>query len=305
MSKKEKLKKKYSQKNAFTIEDFINKQLAELDFDSSHQNILKNNNNLFLGKFSTNDFYQMMEQVGLLHHLKNLGFKDILVKIEITEEGLNLFKAYHQKESSDNLLMDLKVSESKFIPSKKFFSAEIKPQTYDMIVIEWLSANNPQQKFSGDRPQLPGQNNPGLGILKYYFKLMYIVAKEVEKDGFLDIPDYVHGAIMYSRRFKFFDPAHEGVLQALLRDLKDYSLADISWGIITKTIIEKYKNEPQIYNPSEQIFYVSDKMKKYFYSSNYKKIFKKYYKRKKFRFDYDEMLKEKENILKKATISSL
>jgi hypothetical protein len=174
-----------------------------------------------------------------------------------------------------------------------------------MIVIEWLSAQDPIHVFSVDKPQLPGQKMPGLGILRYCFEIMRIMAKEINKDGFLDVPDHMHWAIMYAKNFKFFDPAHEGVLRALMRDLKDYSLSDISWGIITLSIIEAYNNQPQTYDPSEQIFYLSDRLRSYFHSNEYKKIFNKYYKRKHFRFEYEEMLHKKKKILESNIIGEL
>ncbi len=82
-----------------------------------------------------------------------------------------------------------------------------------------------------------------------------------------------------------------------MRDLKDYSLADVSWGVITETIIDLDKNRPAIYDPGEQIHYVSKRMQKYFESPKYIKTFNKYYYRKKYRFDYEEMVCKREEIL--------
>ena len=135
--------------------------------------------------------------------------------------------------------------------------------------------------------------------------MLYVVAKNVVKDGFLDVPDHLHGAIMYSKKFKFFDPAHEGILRALIRDLKGYSLSDISWGVITKTIIDDYKNEPVVYDPSEQIYYVSDRLRDYFHSSKYLSESERYYKRKNYRFDFDRMVREREKIIKKKNLADL
>jgi len=174
-----------------------------------------------------------------------------------------------------------------------------------MIVIEWLSAKNPMKKFDGEKPQLPGQTNPGLGVLKYCFEMLYIMAKEVFKDGFLDIPDHMHGAIMYSKKFKFFDPAHEGIIRAMGRDLRKYSLSDISWGAITETIIDLDTNKPALYDPCEQIHYVSERMKKYFDSKDYKAVLMKYYEKKKYFFDYEEMVKRRDEILKCKKIEDL
>lgn len=267
-----------------------------------------NESKLFLRRFEPEDLLAIMKKVGLIAHLEGLGFEKLFVTTDVDDTLVNYMKLYTERESPDYLLFDLRVSESKFLPNKQFFDDPDEIVTYDMIVIEWLSAQNPFMNFPKDgakRPQLPGQKKPGLGVLNYCFKMMYLVAREVIKDGFLDVPDHMHGAIMYSRRFKFFNPAHEAILQAIKRDLKKYSLADISWGMLTGTIIDEEKGTPQVYDPSEQIFYVSNRMRDYFHSKKYRETFKHYFKKKRYRFDYDLMLRKREEILRKKPIIDL
>jgi hypothetical protein len=168
-----------------------------------------------------------------------------------------------------------------------------------MIVIEWLSLQNPFKGFHGGKPPLPGQVNPGLGALKYCFEMMYRVGSMMVKDGFMDIPDHMSGAMMYSKKFKFFDPRHEAILRAVMRDLKEYSLRDITWGMITGTVIDTYKNQSQAYDPCEQIYATSERVKKYFTSHMYMSVYNKYYKRKKYRFNYSRMVEKRDEILKK------
>ncbi|MCP4132584.1 MAG: hypothetical protein GY754_16590 [bacterium] len=284
------------------IGDLISADLGSFDLGDSFGSLTAKGKKLFLNKFTPENLDEIVQTVGLKDHLKKKGFDKLHITTDVDDTLIHYLKIYAGSEDPNNLLVDLRVSESKFVPDNKFFEDERGVVTYDMIVIEWLSAHNPKSNFSSDKPQLPGQRSPGLGVLKYCFEMMHVVAKEVTKDGFLDIPDHLHGAIMYSKKFKFFDPAHEGVLQALVRDLKGYSLSDISWGVLTGTIIEKFKNAPQKYDPSEQIFYVSNRMKKYYNSSKYKSIFNKYYKRKKFNFDYDLMVEKRDKMLKEKNI---
>jgi len=135
--------------------------------------------------------------------------------------------------------------------------------------------------------------------------MMYEVAKRVSKDGFLDMPEYIHAAVMYAKKFKFFDPLYEAMIRALLRDLSSYSMSDLSWGMITKTIIDESTGAPELYMPSEQIYYASDRMKNYFQSDGYALAFKKAYRKKKYRFDYQKMLKIRTEILKTKSISDV
>jgi hypothetical protein len=282
----------------------IEKEFGAIDFSSAIPDLSRKREKLFLRNFTADDLYAIMKRVKLIDHLEAKGFDSLKVGIDVDDSYVHYLKLYYKNVDPNSILLDLRLSESRFVPDKKFFEDQTQ-RVFDMIVIEWLSAQNPLHKFNGDKPQLPGQKKPGLGILNYCFEMMYVVAREIIKDGFLDIPDHMHGAIMYSKKFKFFDPTHEGILRAIMRDLSDYSLVDISWGIITKTIIEEYKNVPQEYAPSEQVFYVSDRMRDYFHSKKYLSVFNKYYKRKHYHFEYEEMLKLREAIIKAKKIEEL
>lgn len=261
---------------------------------------------LFLRRFTDKELYHIMNRIGLKTHLEKAGFKNLLIDISVDDARINYFKLYSGEKSIENQLVDIRVSENQFMPGSRYFPEGTEIIPYEMINIEWLSARNPRRhEFDEKRPQLPGQTNPGLGILKYCFNLLHLLAEEICKDGFLDIPDHMHGAIMYSRKFKFFDPVHEAIIRAVIRDLRNYSISDISWGIITGAIIERYSGKPQVYDPCEQVHYVSRRLKKYFHSDKYLSTYKKYYERKKYCFDYEEMLRRREEILSTRKIEDL
>lgn len=289
-----------------SLEDIAKVDLTDISFEFENRRAkLFSNKKRFLNTFTDNDMMEIIKKVGLLNYLIKQGLDKIIVVVDIDEDGMNYFKIFWKEVLPENILLDLRVSEKKFIPSSRYFENSDINIVYDMIFIEWMSAQNPLAEFSGDKPQLPGQVKPGLGILKYCFMIMEIVAKHTTRDGFLDIPDHFHGAVMYSRRFKFFDPAHEGVLRALLRDLKNYSLSDISWGMLTGTVIEQYSKKPQSFDPAEQIFYVSHRLREYFHSPKYKETYHKYYKRKRFYLDYEQMVFKRAAMLKNIEIRDL
>ncbi len=297
------MKKKKSLFNSFDKMDF---DLGSADVGANLGNTqLMHGEKMFLKRFKPADLMEIIGKVGLLNHLENVGFSDCVIDVDIDENYVNHLKLYTEKKKPEHLLLDLRVSESKFTPKKEMLEMGFDNLAYDMIVIEWLSAQNPTHSFSKDKPQLPGQKRPGLGILKYCFDMMYIVAKEITKDGFMDVPDHMHGAVMYSKKFKFYNPVHEAILQAILRDLKNYSMLDISWGMITGTVINETKMELQVYDPSEQIFYVSERLRRHFNSRAYRGLFNKYYKKHRFRFNYDEMVVKREEMLKKKSLIDL
>jgi hypothetical protein len=260
---------------------------------------------LFLNRFSGKDLFDIIEKVGMISHLRDMGFDRLKISIDRDESLIHYMKIFNGEESPESMLVDLRVSESRFVPDMRFFPDGMDTITYDMIVIEWLSAQNPGNAFTSSRPQLPGQKRPGLGCLNYLMDTMYVVGREIIKDGFMDIPDHMHGAIMYSRKFKFFDPAHEAVLKAILRDTSSRSLIDVSWGMITETIIDEATGLPVKYDPSEQIFPMSGRIKKYFNSSSYLDRYKNIYKKKKYLFEFEKMREARDRIIKSKDVADL
>ncbi|OHD69044.1 MAG: hypothetical protein A2W19_17485 [Spirochaetes bacterium RBG_16_49_21] len=303
------MKKKFYERLKKNLRPFdfgkeIGRELGTTDVGKYLRGIRPKKEKLFLRTFDSDAVYDLLKRVNLLAHLAELGYGNVKIRIDVDDAEINYLNLYYDTIDPENILFDLRLSESRFIPDEKYFG-EGRYDTYDVIVIEWLSAQDPRRPFSSGKPQLPGQRYPGLGILRHCFEIMSIMGRSLGKDGFIDVPDHIHGAIMYAKKFKFFDPAHEGVVRALMRDLKDYSLSDISWGILTRSIIEKYKNQPQPYDPSEQVYYISDRLRNYFHSSKYRTLFRKYYGRKHFKFNYEEMLEKKEKILETKSMVEL
>ena len=285
---------------SFDDETEIENSLGNLSYHTA-----SGDNAKFLDRLSSEDFQVLMDKVGLTEHLQKMGFTDIIIAIRKDEVLIHHFQVYNRNTDPDNMLINLRVSESRFVPERHFFEDEESQIVLDMVIIEWLSAQNPFNNYDNHKPQLPGQNRPGLGSLKYMMEIMYLVGANLHIDGFMDVPNHLHGAVMYSRKFKFFNPAHEAILQAMLRDLKDYSMADLSWGMLTRTIVETTSGEPQNYDPSEQIFPVSQYMKNYFNSKKYQKKFEYIYKKKSYHFDYEKMLILREKILQKNKLEDL
>lgn len=297
-------------KPIFNSSDFAEKaktSLGSIDFgqDLDIVEYKKKSHNLFLNRFSEDDITKFMVKAGLVDYLSDLGFKKLKFKIYSDESLVHYLEIYNKKINPENLLIDLRVSENRFVLKKEIINSK-RSLSFDMVVIEWLYTQNPKNKeFAKEKPQLPGQLRPGLGCLRKLMLMNYYVTRQFTKDGFLDVPDHFYLSLMYAKKYLFFDPKQQALMQAIIRDLKKYSLLDISWGVITKTIKFISDGKPFIYKPSEQIYPVSRRLKKYFKSRYYKNIYKRKLKEYEFYFDYEEMLKQKKKILKTKDISEL
>jgi hypothetical protein len=128
---------------------------------------------LFLNRFSEKDLFDVIEKVGMVGHLKDMGFDRLKISIDRDESMIHYMKIFNGEENPGNMLVDLRLSESRFVPNMRFFPGGMDSITYDIIVIEWLSAQNPGTTFTNGRPQLPGQKRPGLGCLNYLQGRLY------------------------------------------------------------------------------------------------------------------------------------
>ncbi len=76
----------------------------------------KKNEGLFLNRYNTDDIMAMIKEVGLVKHLDSLGFNHIYIKIFKDEALINHLQIYDEQKNTDHLLIDLRLSESAFLP---------------------------------------------------------------------------------------------------------------------------------------------------------------------------------------------
>jgi hypothetical protein len=278
----------------------VNIDIGATTFDSAKLFDERKRNTLFMNRYSPDEMNYILKKVGLFSHLHSLGFDKLIIDIYRDEEYIHYLRIFSGEKDIRCLLVDLRLSESRFIPQKLNTVSE--NTVFDIFFIEWLQSQNPFiDVFPENKPQLPGQKRPGLGCLRYLIAMMDQVEGEVSRDGFLDIPDHFHLAVMYSKYFNFFNPYIEGEIHALMRDLSDYSLSDITWGVLTESVFEKKTDVPYVYHPSEEIFSLSERMKSYFSSRMYKRIVREQM-NKRYRIDLIEMKKKRSRMLKEKDI---
>ena len=167
--------------------------------------------------------------------------------------------------------MELVVKEGIFEPKRSFIEGfELK--NLRMLMIEWLSLQNPKGTFDDKRQRLPGQKYPGLGILMDLERVLVCICERLGYEGVVDVPEYYHGALMYSPSFFFYDPGMEGKLRAMMRDLADLPLARASVAVMLNCLVDKNSGEFVGWSPGEQILPISEKVKSYFKSDEYREL---------------------------------
>ncbi|UJR86634.1 hypothetical protein [Sandaracinus amylolyticus] len=105
---------------------------------------------------------------------------------------------------------------------------------YDVLTVDWLLLQDPLARFTEERPRLPGQDAPGLGIGERVLELLYRMVERLNLHAMVTVAEYFHNAVLYARELPFFDPSNGGRLRALeatLMGTEKLSLAQASWAI--------------------------------------------------------------------------
>jgi len=128
---------------------------------------------------------------------------------------------------------------------------------------------NPQADFSAERPRLPGQRHPGLGLAKHVMQLLIHLTKTQQLAGILNFPEFFHNAYFYLEHFYFCDPRLKNVVLALRRDLNELSLAELSWAVYHGCVIDMTTGQNYEWQAEALVLPLDKNMKRYFGSLEY------------------------------------
>jgi hypothetical protein len=179
----------------------------------------------FLGLASPAAVVHVLELAGVLQHVQGCGYNP-RVAIETGHplgDRLQLLD-----DAFANPLCEIRLRRLRR-PIPAALRGIEPPNAIDLLGVEWLTLQHPRRQFTAERPPLPGQEHPGLGLGGTVAELLRSAARRLGADGVLNHPRYYHNAEVYSCRFRYLDPLHEGWLAAVRRDLGERTLAERSW----------------------------------------------------------------------------
>ncbi|KAI9280275.1 hypothetical protein BC943DRAFT_340264 [Umbelopsis sp. AD052] len=146
--------------------------------------------------------------------------------------------------------------------------------------IEWMCLQDPRAKFTYQRPQLPGQQYPGLAMSNDILSLTITMAREQLRDAVCVQPDHFHNALFFQRKgFIYLNPAYQAVFDVLCENLEDdirtHGLAYVSWAI-QYGYVKDCNGSAFSWQLEEQLYPVSDKLRAVFDSLAYWDIYSQY-----------------------------
>jgi hypothetical protein len=211
----------------------------------------------FLGYFSRHGIELLLERFGILDQIRVRGYKHPVVEIDLQHpvgHSLRVFGAADREQ----LLLELRVNrDRRAVPG------------CEVLVVEWLLLQNPRAHFGPYRRQLPGQNHPGLGMLKDVFGWLVMVCELLELDGIYYSPSSYHVAAQSRHLVRFLQPEHEARYRAFMEALGDLPLAEASGAVSRGVVVDDSTGEPVEWQGYPMVLPVSEELDERVYGGAY------------------------------------
>jgi acetoin utilization deacetylase AcuC-like enzyme len=203
----------------------------------------------YLGYFSRVGVELLLERFGIFQQLRAKGFRNPVVTLEL-DHPLGQTMRVLSDPGERAVLVELRMQRStRVVPGM------------ESLVVEWLLLQNPRLEFSAERRQLPGQQHPGLGMLRELFGLMVVICETLELDGLFFHPSQHHLAALSRRYARFLHPEHEALFRALERLVAAMSLQEVATALADGRIVSAVTGEPLRWEPYPLVIPVSQGLK--------------------------------------------
>jgi len=193
-----------------------------------------------LGYYTAEALEYAFSEYDLLDHLRRLHYRDLQVEIgrATTGDQLRLTGSYGGER---HLLIELVVS-------KELVAGR------PVLYVNWLTLRHPIARFSARRPRLPGQEVPGLGLAREAGELLALMAQRLDLEGVAFRPAWYHTAYASRDYFQFTDAARQGRFEALMRDLADRSLLEVTRLLADEQV--RMNGEPYAWESDDMVLWL-------------------------------------------------
>jgi acetoin utilization deacetylase AcuC-like enzyme len=190
-----------------------------------------------LGYYTAQSLEYALFRYGLLSHVERLGYSRLRVEVGSTGAG-DRIKLLGRAAAREHLLVDC-VVERRPVLGEPF------------LFVNWLSLRHPRARFSELRPQLPGQDVPGLGLAREATETLLLMAKRLGLAGVAFRPMWFHLAALARFRFRFADPVRQGRFEAMVRDLSDRPVLESTRAVVDGRV--RLNGEPYRWEPDDMV----------------------------------------------------
>lgn len=228
---------------------------------------------LWLGFYTAEGLEHALQRYGFFTDLHRLGFEKFRTEIRMDDPDEHMLRLWSTRPVAEVPLIELVVRRN-FIRLNDELAERLATEYLPVLNVEWLLLQNPLTTFDAQRPPLPGQHFPGLGVGQQVLELLRNVATRLQLAGITTIPSYFHNAVFYSTEFKHFDPTCQGAFLALCRDILPITQGSVcaaSWALNWKMVRNQLQQPPVPYPWFQDLMFapISPPLKAYFADHSY------------------------------------
>lgn len=225
---------------------------------------------LFLDRFTPAEIVERMEASGFWAALLEKMGRPPCLALHHVDPDEHRLMVFDDSKLEAARFVELRLSLVRMeVPTRHGMLGSAEP--FEMLAINWAMLQNPRASFSAERPQLPGQEFPGLGLGHKCQTFLLALAREMRRDGLINHPQYFHNALFYQNEYFFVDPERQGELLAMIRDLSKYSIAAASCAIEDGRLWDAVKKCRMEWKPDVLVCPIRRRLKKYFEAPAYAK----------------------------------
>ncbi len=204
---------------------------------------------MFLSVFSRHAVELQLEELGILDRIRARGFRRPLVALDATRGLGQVLRIYGDSDRAD-LLVELKVGRSRTLVPE-----------FEVLEVNWLRLQNPRATFGPTRPRLPGQEHPGLGILREFAGWLVVMAEMLRLDGIAFMPSQYYMAAVGAQHLSFLNPQAQGRFEALRLAVRQLGIARATLAVDAGAVIDDSTGAPVRWEPSVTVLPVSERLR--------------------------------------------
>lgn len=212
-----------------------------------------------LGYYTPQGVELALERTGFLDRLRHLGFRRPVAELDLDNPTGDTVRVWADASRTE-LLIELRVR----------IDRGTAPDLA-LLRIEWLLLQNPRARFTPERPLLPGQRHPGLGMLQDVVALMVLICDRLQLDGVLFVPAHYHTAAYGRKLMRSLDPVDEARLRALRAALDRLPLPEATHAMDSGRVIDAHTGEPVAWQPRPLVFPVSPRLRERLEAEDYER----------------------------------
>jgi acetoin utilization deacetylase AcuC-like enzyme len=222
---------------------------AGTDWSLSEEDLLPGRrSSRFLGYYSRHGIEVAMERYGFLEELQARGFDRLRLDMQLGGSGDTL--RLRTEDGDPQTVIELRARrDGRSLPDS------------ELLFVEWLLMQNPRASFTAERPRLPDQRHPGLGLLGHLSAMLVLICDRLGLEGVAYVPSHYHIAAQSRSHFHFLDAAAEGRYIALRRAVEGLKLLEAVRAIEERRVRDRRTGEPFRWEPATMISPVSERLK--------------------------------------------